>query len=69
MVAKTYGVLPSYVRDHATTYDIMVMDVYMAWEDYQRAQAEGSTVVPNVEEDVLMDMMRNVRGEDYGRRN
>lgn len=34
-LAKMYGVLPSYVRDHATTFDIMVADVYSVWEQHK----------------------------------
>ena len=33
-LAKTYGMLPSQVLANATTYDIMIQDVYSAWERY-----------------------------------
>lgn len=35
-IAKTYGLLPSEVVSRATTFDIMITDVYTAWENYQQ---------------------------------
>lgn len=35
-LAKTYGMLPSQVVANATTYDIMVQDVYTAWENFNK---------------------------------
>jgi hypothetical protein len=35
-LAKTYGILPSEVAARATTYDIMVTDVYTTWENHKR---------------------------------
>lgn len=34
-MAKTYGMLPSEIAARATTYDIMITDVYQAWEQFQ----------------------------------
>jgi hypothetical protein len=62
MVAKEYGLLPSFVRDHATTYDLMVMDVCTAWEQYQKDCAEGKSPPSEVDQDTLMTMMKNVKG-------
>lgn len=35
-LAKAYGVLPSYVLEHGTTFDLMVADVMVAWENFQK---------------------------------
>jgi len=35
-IARTYGLLPSEVLARATTYDIMITDVYSTWENYQK---------------------------------
>ena len=34
-MARTYGLLPSEVLARATTYDIMVTDVYSTWENHK----------------------------------
>lgn len=35
-LAKTYSVLPSHILAHGTTFDLMVCDVMMAWENHQK---------------------------------
>jgi hypothetical protein len=35
-LARTYGMLPSEVASRATTFDLMVTDVYTTWENYQQ---------------------------------
>lgn len=40
-MAKTYGLLPSEVADRATTFDIMVTDVYTTWERNEINKASG----------------------------
>lgn len=45
-LAKTYGQLPSYVRANATTFDIMVMDATMTWEEFQQNKASGKLQKP-----------------------
>lgn len=40
-LAKTYGVLPSEVAAKATTFDIMITNVYATWVDKQMNKASG----------------------------
>jgi hypothetical protein len=40
-MAKTYGMLPSQVEANATTFDIMITDVYSTWEKMQMDKASG----------------------------
>lgn len=35
-LARTYCMLPSEVAARASTFDIMVNDVYTTWENYQK---------------------------------
>lgn len=35
-IASTYGLLPSEVVARATTYDLMIADVYTTWQNYQQ---------------------------------
>lgn len=40
-MAKTYGLLPSEVAARATTFDIMITDVYTTWERNEMNKASG----------------------------
>ena len=40
-MAKTYGMLPSQVAANATTFDMMITDVYSTWERMQQDKAAG----------------------------
>jgi len=50
-----YGVLPSYVRDNATTFDIMVADVMAAWEQSQSQKNNPDSY----SEEQLLKIMEN----------
>jgi len=63
-LAKEYGQLPSYVRDNATTYDVMVYDVMMSWQEHQRNQAEGKLETPKLTQEQMMAMMSKVKNKD-----
>lgn len=58
-LAKTYGLLPSYVAEHATAYDLMIEDVYSTWE---AKQSRGSAQ-PNGEQFRQEDLMKIM--QDY----
>jgi hypothetical protein len=45
-MAKHYGQLPSYVRDNASTYDLMIYDIDLAWQQEQENRANGVVSVP-----------------------
>ena len=53
--------LPSYVRLHADTYDVMVLDVMAAWEDHQRSRASGNPSTPQLSEEEMMKMIEATR--------
>ena len=42
-MAQRYGVLPSQVLLHGDTIDYFVMDVAMAWHDYQHAKEDAKS--------------------------
>jgi len=56
-IAKTYGMLPSYVVEHATTYDLMIADVMGTWEDYQYNKAMGKNPIPDFTPDELVELL------------
>lgn len=54
-MAKHYGVLPSDVVNRATTFDLMVYDVCLTWEQHQRDQANG--VAPQYTQEQLLEII------------
>ena len=62
-LAKTYHLLPSEVLARGTSFDIMVMDVMTAWEDYHQKKSEGTFVSDLSEEDLLKIVEENKNGK------
>lgn len=54
-----YNQLPSTVLREATTFDLMVLDVYTTWEEHKAKPDDGS----QYSEDQLKEFMRNIRGD------
>jgi hypothetical protein len=63
MIAKQYGQLPSSVREFATTYDLMIYDVMMSWEQYQQERAEGKTQTPNLTQEEMLKMVERTKNK------
>ena len=63
MIAKQYGVLPSIVRECGNTYDLMIYDVMMSWEQYQNEQASGKKATPQISEQAMMAALERVKKE------
>lgn len=57
-IAKTYGILPSEVILKATTYDLMITDVYTTWQNYQQNPNEVSNYSP----DDLQTILERAKG-------
>lgn len=64
MIAKQYGQLPSTVREFGTTYDLMIYDVMMSWEQYQQEKSNGNNPAPNLSQEQMMAMMEKVKNKD-----
>ena len=61
-MAKAYGLLPSQVRDTATTYDIKVTETLVAWENKLHTEAStGRPVAPKLTQEQMMSMMAKVK--------
>lgn len=54
-----YNQLPSTVLRDASTFDIMVADVYTTWEKHN----ENPSDTNQYDESQLVDFMKNVKGE------
>ena len=63
MIARHYGVLPSQVRESGTTYDLMIYDVMMAWEQHQQEQASGKKTTPVLSQEDMMSALERVKKE------
>ena len=64
-MAEKWGQLPSYVEQHATTYDLMIMDVLATYDNYQQQKASGK-VDPSIykfTDDELKAMLEQSRGK------
>ena len=58
-LAKVYGLLPSHVEAHATAFDLMVTDVYTAWERHKLDPTEQT----QYNTDSLEGILKQARGE------
>jgi len=54
--------LPSEVLCKATTFDLQVLDIAKSWERLKQNKAHG--VMPEVKEEVLLDVLKKVREND-----
>ena len=58
-IGKRYGLLPSQVLSQATTFDLVVMDAAMSFEQYVN---RDPNTPPDVKEDELIKIMERSRG-------
>jgi hypothetical protein len=56
-----YGQLPSYVKANATTYDLMVMDTVLSWEQQKSDEANGTKHIPKLTQEQMLKMMASVK--------
>lgn len=62
-----YGQLPSQVRDQATTYDMLVTDVLLAWEHQKIEEATtGVKAPPKLSQDQMKAMLDRVKEMKQG---
>lgn len=45
-----YNQLPSHVAEHATTFDLMVTEIYATWEKYKANPTEANYADSQLEE-------------------
>jgi hypothetical protein len=63
-MAKAFGLLPSQVRDTATTYDIKVTEAMVAWENKLHEEATtGKPAVPKLTQETMLAMLAKVKKE------
>lgn len=62
-MAEKYGMLPSQVEQHATTYDLMITDVLATYDRFMQSKQSGK-IDPNVyqyTEEELKEMMQKAK--------
>ena len=63
-MAKAYGQLPSYVKDNATTYDLMVADIMASWESQKMEEMKtGVKAPPKLSQKQMQAMLDKVKGK------
>jgi hypothetical protein len=68
-MAKAYGLLPSQVRDTATTYDIKVTETLVSWENKLHEEAStGRPAVPKLTQEKMLAMMAKVKKDKENER-
>ena len=60
-MAKQYNMLPSEIISRATTYDLLVYNSLMAWEQEQQDRAAGRKPVPKLSTEQMLEMIKKVR--------
>jgi hypothetical protein len=56
-----YGMLPSQVREHATTYDMLVTDMVVSWESQKLEEIKtGVKTPPKLSADQMQAMLDKV---------
>lgn len=53
-----YGQLPSYVKANANTFDMLVTNTVLAWEQEQYDKASGKTSTPNLTQEQMKAMIK-----------
>lgn len=60
-LAKSYGQLPHYVRDHASIYDLMVTNLLVSWENKQIDQLTGNKTIPDMSQEEMMAILKKAK--------
>ncbi len=56
IIARSFHILPSEVRDRATAYDLMIMDVMTTWDEFKQNPAKA-----NFHSEGLQEMIKQAR--------
>lgn len=59
-MAERYGMLPSQVMNHGSTFDLYVMDAALSYNNYHQKKAHGE-VAESYSVDELQEMMKGVK--------
>lgn len=59
-MAERYGMLPSQVMNHGSTFDLYVMDAALSYDNYHQKKSQGD-VAQSYSVDELQEMMKGIK--------
>lgn len=62
-IAKRYGLLPTEVMQRASTFDMVILDAAVGYEQYLTDKARGVKKVPEVPQEKLLDIVKKHKGK------
>ena len=60
-IGKRYSLLPSEVMEKASTFDLVVLDAALGYQNYMQDKAEGKKQIPKLSQEEMMAAMERVR--------
>ena len=60
-LGKRYSLLPSEVMTKASTFDLVVLDAALGYQNYMQDKAEGKKQTPKLSQEEMMAAMERVR--------
>ncbi len=60
-LGKRYSLLPSEVMTKASTFDLVVLDAALGYQNYMQDKAEGKKTTPKLSQEEMMAAMKRVR--------
>jgi hypothetical protein len=60
-LGKRYSLLPSEVMSKASTFDLVVLDAALGYQNYIQDKADGKKEVPKLSQEEMMAQIKRVR--------
>ena len=60
-IGKRYSLLPSEVMSKASTFDLVVLDAALGYQNYIQDKADGKKEVPKLSQEEMMAEIKRVR--------
>ena len=60
-LGKRYSLLPSEVMSKASTFDLVVLDAALGYQNYIQDKADGKKEVPKLSQEEMMAEIKRVR--------
>lgn len=62
-MAKRYGLLPTEVLERATTFDMVILDAAVGYEQFVTDRARGVKKPPDIPQQKLVEVMKQYKGK------
>jgi len=63
-LGKRYSLLPSEVMEKASTFDLVVLDAALGYQNYIQDKADGKKAPPKLSQEEMMAALERVRKDD-----